>query len=376
MSEKRILISSLLKPVNDTRMYGKIGLSLCRLPQVRVHVCGYAAPAPSGLPPNMELHPLFYFKRLSLGRLTAQTTYYRFLKRLNPDLIIVCTHELLLPSYLYAKERNCKLVYDVQENYTLNLTKQQNYAQGLKQLMAFGVGNVEKLLAKGVAHFLVAEQSYLQELPFLGHNYTLIENKYKANTTGQQYINTPVRLSQEPLRLLYTGTIAVEYGIFEAISLARKLHSIAPDTRLTVIGYCAKEETWQRLLQEVQGISYIRLIGGRSLVPHDQIIREVARANVALLPYQPNESTFRCIPTKLYEYMAHAVPMLVQQNPLWHRIVELHQAGLSIDFTTTPAAVLLKQLKGREYYTNGIPEDVFWQTEEAKLLPLIENILK
>ena len=375
MSEKRILIASLLKPVNDTRMYEKLGLSLSRLPGTAVHLCGFAAPLPASTPTNLHFHPLFRFQRLSLGRLRAQAQYYRLLHNLKPDLIIVCTHELLLPSYLYCRNRATKLVYDVQENYTLNLLKQNSYNSVLKRLLALGVGSIEKFVAPAIARFILAEKCYATELGFLQGRYMVLENKYKKQPEYKAPL-TPIALKDQPLRLLFSGTISEEYGIMEAIALADKLYTLDRSISLTIIGYCAMGSTWNRVLQAVKGKSYISVFGGPELVPHTAIVEAMQRCNVGLLPYRPNESTFNCIPTKLYEYMAHGLVILISQNPTWQAIVQQHQAGIAIDFKTTAEKELWMQLRQQQFYTIGIPGTIFWNEEEARLLSIVQDLLK
>jgi glycosyltransferase involved in cell wall biosynthesis len=374
MSEKRILIASLLKPVNDTRMFGKLGLSLSRIPEARVHIAGFEAPTPADAPAHIIFHPVFRFRRLSLGRAAAQLAFYRLLQEIKPQLLIVCTHELLLASHIYCRRHNCKLLYDVQENYTLNLKAQDNYAPWLKQVLALGVGSIEKSLAKHIAHFLVAERSYVQELPFLGQRYTVIENKYNpppAYTTP----STPVNLKHKPLRLLYSGTIARLYGIFEAIALADQLYILDPQITFIIIGYCAEKASYKEVLRQVQGKPYITLTGGDQLVPHQRIVQAISESNLGLLPYQPNKSTFRCMPTKLYEYAAHALPMVVQENPLWHAFLQQHQAGLSVDFAAADARQLLKQVREAQFYEPGVPSGVFWEEEQEKLIHLVNQLI-
>ncbi|WP_242919446.1 glycosyltransferase [Pontibacter liquoris] len=375
MPEKRILIASLLKPVNDTRMYEKLGRSLAMLPDVQVHICGFEAALPADAPANMSFHPIFHFRRLSIKRASAQVLYYRLLCHLKPQVIIVCTHELLLSSLYFKKKHGCRLVYDVRENYALNLTAQHNYNAGLKHLLALGVRKIEKAAATSISHYLVAEQSYLQELPFLTRNTTLVQNKYKPGASYTMPV-TPVALPAGPLQLLYSGTIAELYGVFEAITFAEAVHQLRPGSTLTIIGYSARAETWHQVKKLAEGRPYIRLVGGDKLVPHPSIVQQIQQSDLGLLPYQPNASTFRCIPTKLYEYVAHALPVVVQANPLWQPIVARHAAGVSIDFRTCDVAALLQQLRQQQFYTTGVPAEAFWKEEEQKLLVAITPLLE
>jgi len=374
MSEKRILLASLLKPINDTRMYGKLGLSLCKLPNVEVHIAGFSAPVPTDSLANLYFHPIFQFKRLSINRFTAQQKYWKLLQTIKPDLLIVCTHELLLTSWLYCKNHSCKLIYDVQENYSLNLTAQDTYNPILKKLLAKGVRTIENLTAPTIAHFFLAEQSYAQELPFIGSRYTTLENKYKP-TINYRPRPTPVQLKPGNIKLLYSGTISSIYGIFEAVQFATDWHQINPQVTLTIIGYCAHQPTLQKLQQTIANKPYITLIGGDKLVPHPQILQAIATHDIGLLPYQPDESTFRCIPTKLYEYMAYGLPILMQQNKLWNDILSAHNTGLSINFNNYGIANLESEVYSKTFYNKGIPDFVFWKTEEVKLLEVISQIL-
>ena len=373
MSEKRILLASLLKPINDTRMYEKLGLSLSKLPDTEIHICGFSAPTPALAPANITFHPLFNFTRLSIGRLRAQVSFYKLLQSLKPDLVIVCTHELLLAAYFYCRASKAKLVYDVQENYALNIRSQQNYPYLVRHLLAYGIELLEKFVAPTVDHFILAEKCYARELSFLGKSFTVLENKYKP---GSNYIapNTPVQLNNTPLRLLYSGTIALEYGIIDAIALTDQLYTLAPDTSLTIIGYCANSNTWQQVQQQVKDKPYIRIIGGDQLVPHSQIIDAMREANVGLLPYRAHPSTANCIPTKLFEYMAHGLVILISQNPIWQGIVQEHQAGIGLNFFRANAPVLVKQVRTETFYYNGIPNNIFWDSEEDELLNLIKAL--
>jgi glycosyltransferase involved in cell wall biosynthesis len=374
MSEKRILLASLLKTVSDTRMYEKLGLSLLKLPGVSVHICGYKAPIPADAPANISFYPIFNFTRLSLGRVQAQVKYYRLLLALKPAIVIISTHELLLATLLYKRRHSCQVLYDIQENYSLNLRAQHNYSWPVKHLLAGVVRTVEQLSASAVDHFLLAEKSYAEELPFIDQRYTLLENKYKPRAKAIP-VHTPVSIPGEgPLRLLYSGTIAAEYGVFEAIDFAEQLHELHPDVYLTIIGYCANKATWERIEQETKGKEFIRVIGGSQLVPHQQILEQIRESHIGLLPYRPNESTLRCIPTKLYEYMAHGLPILIQQNPLWHAIVERSGAGMSIDFSRVEAPSLIRLLYQQEFYTTGIPDTIYWKSEEEKLLRLMTQL--
>ncbi len=88
MKKRRIVLASLLKPVNDPRMCEKIGMSLAQSGQYEVHIIGY----PSGTQvseSNVHFHELPLFKRISIGRIGARLKAIQIVIKLKPELLII-----------------------------------------------------------------------------------------------------------------------------------------------------------------------------------------------------------------------------------------------------------------------------------------------
>jgi glycogen(starch) synthase len=244
---------------------------------------------------------------------------------------------------------------------------------------------VEDHAARRAAAVVLAEASYAPELPFLARLPTsrvlLLENKYQPQ--AGEILPRAARsrpLPTEPIRLLFSGTISELNGVHEAIALARQLRSAWPGgARLTIIGFCQQTA----LLAKIQQVAaaeaeWLTLVGGAELVPHAAIVAEIGRSHLGLLPYRPHPSTERCRPTKLFEYLAHGLPVLVPPNPLWAELVQEYQAGLVADFGQ-PAAVAAQVADAWQadaFFPIGPPTNaVLWTEEGKKLRHLLESIL-
>ena len=81
MTTSKILIASVLKPVDDTRMYEKIGLALAKIDKADIHIAGFASNNVSEYD-NIEFHHLFKFNRLSLRRLLSSWKLWKLLIKL------------------------------------------------------------------------------------------------------------------------------------------------------------------------------------------------------------------------------------------------------------------------------------------------------
>ena len=89
--------------------------------------------------------------------------------------------------------------------------------------------------------------------------------------------------------------------------------------------------SWRNKAAEHRG--WLTLIGGAEPVPHARIVAEIGRSHLGLLPYQPHPSTERCRPTKLFEYLAHGLPVLARRPTRCGRSCWMHHgAGLPLDF--------------------------------------------
>ncbi|TGE24484.1 glycosyltransferase [Hymenobacter aquaticus] len=371
----------MLKPLDDTRMYGKFGRTLAGRPGHVVHIAGRRAAAPTDAPANLRFHALLHGSRLSWQRLAAQWRYWRLLRRLRPHVVLVHAPELLPLTLLWkllGGGRQRQFLYDVRENYALNIRTQHVYPAWLRGLLARLVRGLESRAAGQAAGLILAERSYAEELPFvLPARTVVLENKFQP-PAGAAAPPRPRGLPapDEPLRLLYSGTLSELNGVFDALDFTARLRQHWPRVHLTLIGFCQRPEQLSLLRAAVAAArGSVTLIGGDTLVPHARIVAEIERSHLGLLPYRSHESTWRCVPTKLFEYLANGLPVLIPANAYWQPIVARHGAGLVVAFDATfdPAA-FVGQLRASCFYPGGIPSDAFWQSEAVKLWQLLDSI--
>ncbi|WP_345049580.1 glycosyltransferase [Hymenobacter glaciei] len=370
--------------MDDTRMRGKFAGTLAGRTGMQVHIAGRASSEASVKQEKIALHPIFTGGRLSLNRLTAQWRYWQLLRQLKPNLVIVHAPELLTLTLLWqALGRGRKFLYDIRENYALNVSTQHVYQGLTRRWLAAGLQWVETLAAGHAAGLILAEISYAAELPFLTQlppgRVVVLENKYQPQP-DEKLRQLPLALPapHELLRLLYSGTISELNGVWEAVALAGQLRAAWPGrAQLTIIGFCQQPVLLQQLKEKAaENPDWLTLIGGAELVAHARIVAEIGRSHLGLLPYRPHPSTERCRPTKLFEYLAHGLPVLSTPNPLWLELLESHGAGLPVDFgQPVDGPALVAQLQGHSFYPNGIPTDVRWAGEGKKLWHLLESVI-
>lgn len=351
----------MLKPVDDTRMFEKIGATLADSGEYEISIIGYPS---TGAPvhDNITLYPLSPFGRLSFGRLLAPWRIFRKINQVKPELIIINTPELLIVAILNRIFFGRKIIYDVLENYYRNIRFTATYPRWVRPILAFGVRAVETLSSPLVHRHLLAEKGYQHELTFT-RSAIVLQNKLPRNIALKF-----LRKNSLPgySKLIFSGTLSVSTGVFDAIHLCKKLHEIDTAFSLTIIGYCSMPEVLARIRQEIKDTPYVSLKGGDTLVPHEQILKESGKADIGIIFYPPNPSTESSVPTKLFEYLALRLPVLIRHNATAHQLVSDCQAGIILD--ENPDYVKLSEQLRTSHFTPTTPDSIFWESESQNLI--------
>jgi glycosyltransferase involved in cell wall biosynthesis len=368
MKKQRIVLASVLKPVDVSRMFEKIGKSLTSVPDYEIFIIGY----PSLKPPEhagIRFIPHPIFNRLSLRRLLIPLLTLKKIFKVKPDVLIVNTHELLIVAVTFRILFGTRIIYDVQENYWRNILWTDTFPPGIRHLLAFWVRGKETLLSGFFHLFILAEKGFEKEMKFFKNNFIVLENKSCLPE------DRPRLKSSGSIRLLFTGTISESTGVFQAIDLARALHQVDNSIHLHLIGYCAEVLTLNKIRHLIHDKPYITLTGGEQLVPHEDIINELYRSDFGIICYPSSPHTENKIPTKLYEYLSARLPIIMQDYKPWLERCYPSKAAIPLQFDLPLDAVkLLDKMKQSSFYTSP-PTDVTWSSEEGKLLHAIGKVL-
>ena len=367
MKKPTILIASVLKPVDDTRMYEKFASSLSSHLTADITIIGNKSS-------NIPVHTLIRFimipvtNRLIWTRFLNGVRHLRVYFKSKPYLLIITTHELLWPALILHFFSKTKIIYDVRENYFLNSKHTNAFPKILRSLIAGYVRFKEIITSPSIAHFTLAESIYSTQLPFLKNRFTILQNKALSNP-DQRF-----RKAEHRIRIIFTGTLAESTGIYEAIDLVVKLHQIERDLQFTIVGYAALPSELKQIKNAIKKFRFIELIGGDHLVPHDQIITAIRQADFGIIHYPDSPHTKDKVPTKYYEYLANQLPFLIEsKSPLYQEAMS-YPACVSVDFRNPDEMDILANMKSTKFY-ESIPTGVTWESEEVKLIDLVRNTI-
>jgi hypothetical protein len=376
--KRRIVLASILKPVDDTRMFEKMGDSLANSGQYDVDIIGY----PSSIQPShpsVKLQPLEPFHRLSVSRIFAKWRVFSKAWRMKPDILIFNTHELIAPAIWLKIWRGTRIVYDVRENHYRNILHSGSFPYLIKWPLALAVRFKEKLLAPMIDHFILAEKGYEKEFRFHRGGWTVIQNK-ALKTSPDSPQKNPLHFSLSPgegrgeaFTLLFTGTLAASTGVFHAINFCKALHSADAAIKLKIVGYAAQSEVRRRIIDETKDSSFIELVGIDRLVPHHVIMNAIYDADAGIISYPAAQHTMNSHPTKLFEYLSARLPIIVENRWSWIEEYAPCDPFILVDFDKPDARRIVQELQSKVFYQT-FPGLVTWETEAQRLLEMLQAL--
>ena len=367
MEKTKVVIASVLKPVDDTRMLEKFGLSLAETNKYDINIIGFESKN-TPVFNNIQFFPIERFSRLSWQRLRAPWKIYQIIIKVKPKVIIVNTHELLIVTSLYKILFGATFYYDLRENYWKNIWNTSVFPSWAKPFLATWVRLKEWMTKPFIKGYMLAEKAYIKQLPFVSKKLVVIENKYAPQPSKRTAYRNP-----EPnhLDLVFSGTLSQENGLFEAIELSKKLHAIDDTIRLRIVGYCAIKRELEQLKNAIQGYDFIELNGGDHLVPHSEIIEAIEKADFGFVMKKKNNGTNdEKLLTRIFEYTANHLPILLVNNPHWVTFCQQFNAAIVIDHDTD-LNQLLTQMKSQNFYNQGDTSISLWEKEGERLLHFI-----
>lgn len=364
----KIVIASTLKPVWDPRAYEKIGKSLVKSGKYEVSIIGSGVDVPDDNTIKFYNHQI---DRSILSRVILQLKIYWQLLKIKPDLLIIGTHELILPAVFYKLFTGKQLVYDIRENYNYNLRYQKIYPAIVRNFLAWYIRTKEKFFQNSFAYFFLAEKCYLNEIPFLTKHdkrTLILENK------AAHHFELKKRPENSRTELLFSGTISRNYGVIEAINFYQSLR--AEEYTLNIIGHCPDGRLAEEIKRKIGNDENVDVELSQDPIPYTRITALYSTKTFGLLPYQPNKSTENKVPTKLFEYLANGIPLIISNNPTWCKLVNEYHGGICFDFKTTPEKDQLSRFFSLSIPDNNIDlQQLMWISQESQLLGAVKVIL-
>lgn len=328
--------------------------------------------------PGIAVYPLALSSSLFNGWWQA----LRLCLKLKPRVLHLHAPELLPLGLIVKLLVGCRVVYDMHEDYLQNHLYGAEYRSWQSRWFGRMIRLVERLSVGWLSAVVYAERNYLMEVSLKVKRAIVLENKALINKEPVEpdalFPNTESDLPW----MLYTGTIAETWGIFEAIRIWATVNQTRP-LGLAVIGHAPKQYVLQQVLiaAEATGLgNRFYLQGGREYLHPSIIWRAQRQCTLGIAPYRAAHHIARRTPTRFFEFVVAGKPLFYSDTSAHWRgvLAEVYGDAMGIDPADTygSARKILDFLSGdrRVDISDATRSACSWETEAPTLLSLYREL--
>lgn len=364
---KKIAFANTLKSVDDVRTFEKLAQTIAKTNKYEVNIIGNDGKKASNNK-SIHFHPFSIERKSITRRLSIRNKILRKLIRLNPDVLIIGTHELLLSAWVLKVLKGTSIIYDVRENYKMNLVHLSKFPFVIRLILGNIVRLKEVIFARYVDQFWLAENCYHNELRFSQKSNVILENKALSPALKQE--------KKPEISLLFSGSISHYSEVLQAVKCYQKMKEIKSQISLKIIGQYHDENLAKQLIKIAKNDKQVTLHISSNPISHSAILREISNASLGIISYQENTVNTNKKPTKLYEYSRHLLPFLIQENTKWAVKGKELGGAISIDFSSPDITYIFDQLnQSALLFPKVYPPRETWESQESKIIHCIENLI-
>jgi glycosyltransferase involved in cell wall biosynthesis len=374
MSKEVIVHATSVHPVGDPRICSKecrslseAGYSVCLV------VPGTGSYSLEGVDVEFVAPPRNRWDRIFR---TARTVV---LRALEFDPVIIHLHDPeLVPWIPFIRARGVRVVFDMHEDFPLQLAQKQWVSSWLRPLLRFSAKCVERVFLPWAA-VVYAEKSYAGSRGWVRHSVEVLNypdlNIFEEIDEQQGDGDIP--------SIGYMGSITAERGIFVILDALRILRDSGQEVRFCCIGD-GPAKTLQSIRNYVikHNLKGVELVG---YVPPEVGVKHLMGCMVGLAVLQPLPNYVDSYPTKIFEYMALGLPSIVSDFPLYSGLVNDCQCGVTVDPTDSLALAQaigmlvvddnIRAEMGRRGRKKAM-SDYSWDSQARKLIGFYELLLQ
>jgi glycosyltransferase involved in cell wall biosynthesis len=280
----------------------------------------------------------------------------------------------LLWAGLLLKLLGHRVVYDVHEDAPKQIMNKFWIPWWAKRVLSVGTALAERAVAAMIDGIVAATPSIAERFPA---DRTVVVQNFPRVAAARVRADVP-GFEGRPYAFAYTGQLTAVQGLREIAATAALM---PPDLGDAVIAGFFDDYPLEREVRASEGWKRVRFLGR---VTPDEVLDVIHSARTGLVIDHPISNYLDSYSTKMFEYMACGVPVVCSDFPLWQRIIDDAECGVTVDPMDPHAVVKAVEAlcrdpeEARRLGENGrraILERYNWEHEFAKLDDLYRRIV-
>jgi len=235
---------------------------------------------------------------------------------LRPDVVHVHDPELL-PIALRCARRGVTTLFDSHEDFPGAIQSRRWIPRPLRRGVSMVYAAYQRRVVRQLSGVVAATPHIAGRFAWLGDRVVCVNN-YPFPDEMPPAAEGPRRR-----QVCYIGGVSTARG---ALVVVQAL-ALVPDARLVICGPFF-EPTLETALRAEPGWAQVEYLGA---VDRPTVARVLAESAVGVVTYLPEPNHLEAQPTKLFEYMAAALPVVASDFPHWRQVVAANGAGLCVD---------------------------------------------
>jgi glycosyltransferase involved in cell wall biosynthesis len=182
--------------------------------------------------------------------------------------------------------------------------------------------------------------------------------------------------------VVFCGKVAPERGVEQLLDAVALLDDHErPD--VTFLGDFESDEYRESVMDRLHHLGLSAKVTIAAPVSYKDLGTALQDFRVGVVLYQPTPNNMSCLPNKLFEYMAAAIPVLASDFPLYREVIQAAECGVVVDPTQTVdiAAELRKMVKDDDIWRErglrgrqAFRSDFNWNKEGDRLVQLYSDL--
>lgn len=310
-------------------------------------------------------------------------TVLRLALATKADIYHIHDPELLFITPVLRMISHKPVIYDVHESLSDFIEIKDDIQKSLRSFLAWSFRWLEPMLAHLQSGLIFADDQIASSFHSVKKPKLTLFN-YPLDTFLNSAINSVKKPELQVPIVLYLGGLKRNRGIslmLDAFSIVLKSF---PGAQLLLVGPFAPESLQEETRVEIKKRNITDSIIITGAVPFEIIRNYLSIASVGWIPFPPVKKYQKNIPTKLFEYMAYAVPIVSSDLIPIRQFIETEKNGLLVqaDDPNAQASAIIRILNNPQFGEilgkNGqstVINNYRWSDMEKRLIDFYQQIL-
>lgn len=251
---------------------------------------------------------------------------WRMARQEAADLYLFHDPELLLIAPWLRWRTGRPVIYDVHEVYGDFIQVKDYLPRWLRYPLGWAFGRLEPWLARPLSGLIFADDEIARTFARLRCPKVTLFN-YPGRELLAAGQAATVTWGPRPPVVLYLGGMERNRGTALMLEAFARVRAQFPAAQLWLVGHFAPPDLEQEVRAQALALGLTEAVTITGRVPFERIGDYLRQASVGWVSWQDVPKNARNIPTKLFEYMAYAVPIVSSDLPSTRTYVQPGENG-------------------------------------------------